>query len=82
MDQLNAKLDAMEQQNDDLFAKFKDLLESSRQARKEMEEERRAGNNSQESAAGCSSVNDKPSEESKLMTDASTNVQKDFGDKS
>ena len=46
LDQINAHLDVMEQQNDDLYAKFQDLLESSRQTRQELEAARLANEQS------------------------------------
>ncbi|XP_067662219.1 UPF0184 protein-like [Haliotis asinina] len=41
LDRLDECLNTLELRSDDLYSKFKDLLESSRQARQELEEERR-----------------------------------------
>ncbi|XP_046370278.1 UPF0184 protein-like [Haliotis rufescens] len=43
LDKLDECLNTLEERSDDLYSKFKDLLESSRQARQELEEERRKG---------------------------------------
>ena len=44
LDQLDSCLDALESKNDDLFARLQDLLEDSRQARKELETGKEEGN--------------------------------------